>query len=46
MDWRVLVVLGPIIMVAGWAAYNIYKDVQAGNTKIFGDQGNLPWQDK
>lgn len=33
-------------MVAGWAGYNIYKDVQAGTTKIFGDQGNLPWENK
>ncbi|MEM7769210.1 MAG: photosystem II protein Y [Cyanobacteria bacterium P01_E01_bin.6] len=25
MDWRIVVVLSPLILAAGWAGYNIFK---------------------
>jgi photosystem II PsbY protein len=44
MDWRVLVVLGPVLLAVGWAAFNIFKATKSGEAKIFGKQGNiLPW---
>ena len=45
MDWRVIVVLGPILLAVGWAGFNIYKSVVSGETKLFGDRGNAPWNE-
>ena len=44
MDWRVLVVLGPIALVAVWAAFNLGKAVIKGEASLFGKQGNNPFQ--
>ncbi|WP_071590809.1 photosystem II protein Y [Synechococcus sp. PCC 7336] len=44
MDWRVLVVLGPILLALGWAGYNIFKATTSGEAKLFGDRGNTPWK--
>jgi photosystem II PsbY protein len=44
MDWRVLVVLGPIALVAVWAAFNLGKAVIKGEATLFGKQGNNPFQ--
>jgi len=27
MDWRILIVLGPIVLVVFWAAFNLGSDV-------------------
>jgi photosystem II PsbY protein len=44
MDWRVLVVLSPIALVAVWAAFNLGKAVLKGEATLFGKQGNNPFQ--
>jgi photosystem II PsbY protein len=44
MDWRVLVVLGPIVLVVFWAAFNLGKAVIKGEASLFGKQGNNPFQ--
>ncbi len=44
MDWRVLVVLGPIGLVAVWAAFNLGRAVIKGEATLFGKQGNNPFQ--
>jgi photosystem II PsbY protein len=44
MDWRVLVVLGPIVLVAAWAAFNLGRAVIKGEASLFGKQGNNPFQ--
>ncbi|MEM9512371.1 MAG: photosystem II protein Y [Cyanobacteria bacterium J06642_2] len=45
MDWRILIVFGPVLMAVGWAAFNIIKAAVNGEAKLFGEQGNVPWQD-
>jgi photosystem II PsbY protein len=44
MDLRVLVVLGPIVLVAFWAAFNLGKAVIKGEASLFGKQGNNPFE--
>jgi len=44
MDLRVLIVLGPIVLVAAWAAFNLGKAVIKGEASLFGKQGNNPFQ--
>ncbi|AFY70762.1 Photosystem II protein Y [Thalassoporum mexicanum PCC 7367] len=42
MDLRVLIVLGPIVLVIGWAAFNILTAAAKGEAKLFGKRGNNP----
>ena len=44
MDLRVLIVLGPIVLVAAWAAFNLGKAVIKGEASLFGKQGNNTFQ--
>lgn len=44
IDLRPVLVLLPVILVIGWAAFNIGKDVIAGKTQLFGSRGNNPFQ--
>jgi photosystem II PsbY protein len=44
MDWRVLVVLGPVALVVLWAAFNLGKAVIKGEATLFGKYGNNPFQ--
>ncbi len=41
MDLRILIVFGPILLVVGWAGYNIIKAAFKGEAKLFGERGNL-----
>ncbi len=43
MDLRPLIVLAPIVLVVGWAAYNIIKAAIKGEAKLFGERGNNPF---
>ncbi|MDX1978041.1 MAG: photosystem II protein Y [Pseudanabaenaceae cyanobacterium bins.68] len=43
MDYRPFLVLGPIVLVAGWAAFNIIKAAIKGEAKLFGEKGNNPF---
>lgn len=43
IDFRPILVLGPIILVAGWAAFNMAKAVNKGEVKLFGKRGNNPF---
>ncbi|MDX2256816.1 MAG: photosystem II protein Y [Pseudanabaenaceae cyanobacterium bins.39] len=44
MDMRVFLVLGPIVLVVLWAAFNLGKAVIKGEASLFGKQGNNPFQ--
>ncbi|MDX2273617.1 MAG: photosystem II protein Y [Cyanobacteriota bacterium] len=43
IDFRPVIVLGPIILVVGWAAFNIAKAAIKGEAKLFGEKGNNPF---
>jgi photosystem II PsbY protein len=43
IDLRPIFVLGPIVLVIGWAAFNITKAVVKGEASLFGSRGNKPW---
>ncbi len=43
IDFRPLLVLGPIVLVIGWAAFNLTKAVTKGEAKLFGSRGNKFW---
>ncbi len=43
-DLRPLIVLGPIVLVIGWAAFNLGKAVLKGEASLFGKQGNNPFK--
>lgn len=43
IDFRPVIVLGPIILVVGWAAFNIVKAAIKGEAKLFGEKGNNPF---
>jgi photosystem II PsbY protein len=43
IDFRPFLVLGPIVLVAGWAAFNIIRAAIKGEAKLFGDKGNNPF---
>jgi photosystem II PsbY protein len=43
-DFRPLIVLGPIVLVVLWAAFNIIKAAVKGEAKLFGEKGNNPFQ--
>ncbi len=43
MDLRVLIVLGPIVLVIGWAAFNIIRAAIKGEAALFGSKGNNPF---
>ncbi len=43
IDFRPIIVLGPIVLVVGWAAYNIIKAAIKGEAKLFGEKGNNPF---
>jgi photosystem II PsbY protein len=40
MDWRVLVVLAPLIVAAGWALFNIGAAAIQQAQKFFNSQGS------
>jgi photosystem II PsbY protein len=42
LDLRPLVVLGPIVLVIGWAAFNIITAAMKGEAYLFGKRGNNP----
>jgi hypothetical protein len=42
LDWRPFVVLGPIVLVIGWAAFNIITAAMRGEAYLFGKRGNNP----
>ncbi|MEE3718183.1 photosystem II protein Y [Tumidithrix elongata RA019] len=44
MDLRPVLVLGPIVLVIGWAAFNIGKAVISGEASLFGSRGNNPFK--
>lgn len=31
MDWRVLIVVGPVLLAASWAVFNIFRAWKQGN---------------
>ncbi|BAZ45022.1 photosystem II protein PsbY [Chondrocystis sp. NIES-4102] len=39
MDWRVLIVLSPLAIAAGWAIFNIGSAAIAQAQRYFGKQG-------
>jgi photosystem II PsbY protein len=43
IDLRPLIVLAPIVLVAGWAAFNIIRAAIRGEAKLFGARGNNPF---
>ncbi|MEI6427323.1 MAG: photosystem II protein Y [Pseudanabaena sp. ELA607] len=43
MDLRVLIVVGPIVLVIGWAAFNIISAAIKGEASLFGSKGNNPF---
>jgi photosystem II PsbY protein len=43
LDLRPVIVLLPILLVAGWAGYNILKAAGKGEAKLFGEKGNNPF---
>ncbi len=43
IDLRPLIVLAPIVLVVGWAAFNIIKAAVKGEAKLFGARGNNPF---
>jgi photosystem II PsbY protein len=43
IDFRPLLVLGPIVLVIGWAAFNIIRAAMKGEAKLFGEKGNNPF---
>lgn len=43
IDYRPFLVLGPIVLVALWAAFNIIKAAIKGEAKLFGEKGNNPF---
>jgi photosystem II PsbY protein len=43
IDYRPFLVLGPIVFVAGWAAFNIIRAAIKGEAKLFGEKGNNPF---
>jgi len=43
LDLRPVVVLLPVILVAGWAAYQIISAAIRGDAKLFGAKGNNPF---
>lgn len=42
LDLRPLLVLGPIVLVIGWAAFNIVSAAIRGEASLFGKRGNNP----
>jgi len=44
IDFRPLLVLGPIVLVVGWAAFNMGKAMLKGEASLFGKRGNNPFQ--
>lgn len=46
IDYRPIIVLGPIVLVVGWAAFNIIKAAVKGEAKLFGEKGNNPFANK
>ncbi|NJK35215.1 MAG: photosystem II protein Y [Oscillatoriales cyanobacterium SM2_2_1] len=43
LDLRPLIVLGPVVLVVGWAAFNIIRAAIKGEAALFGKQGNNPF---
>jgi photosystem II PsbY protein len=43
IDFRPFIVLGPIILVVGWAGFNIIRAAIKGEAKLFGEKGNNPF---
>ncbi len=43
IDFRPLLVLAPIVLVVGWAAFNIIRAAIKGEAKLFGEKGNNPF---
>ncbi|NKB17233.1 MAG: photosystem II protein Y [Pseudanabaena sp. CRU_2_10] len=43
IDFRPLLVLGPIVLVIGWAVFNISKAIAKGEASLFGSRGNKFW---
>jgi photosystem II PsbY protein len=43
IDFRPLIVLGPIALVIAWAVFNISKAVVKGEASLFGSRGNKFW---
>ncbi|MCA1903358.1 MAG: photosystem II protein Y [Cyanobacteria bacterium M5B4] len=43
IDLRPVIVLAPIVLVAGWAAFNIISAAMKGEAKLFGARGNNPF---
>ncbi len=43
LDLRPLFVLGPVILVVLWAAFNIITAAIKGEAKLFGEKGNNPF---
>lgn len=43
MDFRPVIVLAPIVLVVGWAAFNIIRAAIKGEAKLFGERGNNPF---
>ncbi|GAB4213250.1 MAG: hypothetical protein OHK0012_09000 [Synechococcales cyanobacterium] len=43
LDLRPVVVLLPVLMVAGWAGYQIISAAIRGEAKLFGAKGNNPF---
>jgi photosystem II PsbY protein len=44
IDLRPLLVLAPIILVVGWAGFNLAKAIAKGEASLFGSRGNNPFQ--
>jgi photosystem II PsbY protein len=42
LDLRPLIVLAPIVLVIGWAAFNIIGAAMRGEAYLFGKRGNNP----
>jgi photosystem II PsbY protein len=43
IDFRPILVLGPIVLVIGWAGFNIAKAMTKGEASLFGSRGNKFW---
>ncbi len=42
IDFRPLIVLSPVVLVVGWAAFNIISAALKGEASLFGTRGNNP----
>jgi len=43
IDFRPFLVLTPVVLVVGWAAFNIIRAAIKGEAKLFGEKGNNPF---